>query len=74
MGGNINNTINAVLNKHNGILKMNVKTRSINYDFHNYLNYQKSNRIPDIKMFFKPKKIEVSKEDLALNQDLGVIT
>jgi len=53
---------------------MNVKARSINYDFHNYLNYQKRSRMPDIKMFFKPKKIEVNKEDLALNQDLAIIT
>ena len=30
--------------------------------------------MPDIKMFFKPKKIEVNKEDLALNQDLAIIT
>ena len=74
MGGNINNTINTVLNEHNGILNMNVKARNINYDFHNYLNYQKRSRMPDIKMFFKPKKIEVNKEDLALNQDLAIIT
>ncbi len=53
---------------------MNVKGRSINYDFHSYLNYQKRSRMPDIKMFFKPKKIEVNKEDLALNQDLAIIT
>ena len=38
------------------------------------LKYQKSSRMPDIKMFFKPKKIEVNKEDLALNQDLAIIT
>ena len=25
-------------------------------------------------MFFKPKKIETNKEDLALNQDLAIIT
>ena len=74
MGGNINNTINTVLNEHNGILNMNVKARGINYDFHSYLNYQKRSRMPDIKMFFKPKKIEVNKEDLALNQDLAIIT
>ena len=38
------------------------------------LNYQKSIRMPNIKMFFKPKKIEVNKEDLTLNQDLAIIT
>ena len=30
--------------------------------------------MPNIKMFFKPKKIETNKEDLALNQDLAIIT
>ena len=74
MGGNINNTINTILNEHNGILDMDIKARSINYDFHNCLNYQKRSRMPGIKMFFKPKKIEVNKEDLALNQDLAIIT
>ena len=38
------------------------------------LKYQKSSRMPNIKMFFKPKKIETNKEDLALNQDLAIIT
>jgi sigma-B regulation protein RsbU (phosphoserine phosphatase) len=38
------------------------------------LKYQKSSRMPDIKMFFKPKKIEINKEDLAQTQDLAIIT
>jgi len=53
---------------------MNEKARSINYDFHNYLNYQKRSRMLDINMFFKTKKIEANKEDLASNQDLAIIT
>ena len=74
MGGNINNTINTILNKHNGFLNMNEKARSINYDFHNYLNYQKRSRMLDINMFFKTKKIEANNEDSASNQDLAIIT
>ena len=38
------------------------------------LKYQKSSRLLDIKMFFKPKKNEVNKEDSVLNQDLAIIT
>ena len=38
------------------------------------LKYQKSSRLPDIKMFFKTKKNEVNKEDSVLNQDLAIIT
>ena len=53
---------------------MNEKARSINYDFHNYLNYQKRSRMLDINMFFKTKKIEVNKEDSSSNQDLAIIT
>ena len=53
---------------------MNEKARSINYDFHNYLNYQKRSRMLDINMFFKTKKIEANKEDSASNQDLSIIT
>ena len=53
---------------------MNEKARSINYDFHNYLNYQKRSRMLDINMFFKTKKIEANKEDSASNQDLAIIT
>ena len=53
---------------------MNEKARSINYDFHNYLNYQKRSRMLDINMFFKTKKIEANKEDTASNQDLAIIT
>ena len=30
--------------------------------------------MPNIKMFFKPKKIETNEEDLAINQDLAIIT
>ena len=53
---------------------MNEKARSINYDFHNYLNYQKRSRMLDINMFFKTKKIEVNKEDSSSNQDLAIVT
>ena len=53
---------------------MNIKTRSINYDFHNKLNYQKKSIIPNTKMFFKPKKTEPNKENIALNEDLAIIT
>ena len=53
---------------------MNIKTRSINNDFHNKLNYQKKSIIPNTKMFFKPKKTEPNKENIALNEDLAIIT
>ena len=74
MGGNINNSVNTVLNKHNSVLQMYVKTRSINYDFHKGLNYQKKSVIPNTKMFFRQKKIEPNKENIALNEDLAIIT
>ena len=74
MGGNINNSVNTVLNKYNSVLQMKIKTRSINNDFHNKLNYQKKSKIPNTKMFFKPKKIEPNKENLSLNEDLAIIT
>ena len=45
---------------------MNEKARSTNYDFHNYLNYQKRSRMLDINMFFKTKKIEANKEGMGL--------
>ena len=53
---------------------MYVKTRSINYDFHKGLNYQKKSVIPNTKMFFRQKKIEPNKENIALNEDLAIIT
>ena len=53
---------------------MYVKTRSINYDFHKGLNYQKKSVIPNKKMFFRQKKIEPNKENIALNEDLAIIT
>ena len=53
---------------------MYVKTRSINYDFHKSLNYQKKSVIPNTKMFFRQKKIEPNKENIALNEDLAIIT
>ena len=53
---------------------MNIKSGRINYDFHNNLNYQKKRGIPNTKMFFKPKKIEPNKENIALNEDLAIIT